>query len=142
MLIGEFCRATGLGRDTVRFYIRRGLLKPERGHGPGNDYQVFSAGQVQRVRLIRAAQSLGFTLKEIAALAEAYERDDMTREARSALLRERVAALDEQAQRLNDMRAYLIAKIQWLEGGESGPAPAALPSRRGMGKNKPQGAQI
>lgn len=126
MLIGEFCRVTGLGRDTIRFYVRRGLIKPSRGSRPGNDYQVFGQDQVQRARLIRAAQALGFTLKEIAALAAAYEQADMTREARIALLRERVARLDAQARQLRDMRAYLSAKIRWLEGGELGPAPDAL----------------
>jgi DNA-binding transcriptional MerR regulator len=125
MLIGEFCRATGLGRDTVRFYVRRGLLKPARGSRPGNDYQVFGPEQVERARLIRTAQSLGFTLKEIAALAAAYEQDEMTREARIALLRDQVAQLDRQARQLQSIRTYLSAKISWLEAGEVGPSPAA-----------------
>lgn len=120
MLIGEFCRATGLGRDTVRFYVRRGLLTPGRGSRPGNDYQVFGPGQVERARLIRAAQSLGFTLKEIAALAAAYEREDMTREEKIALRRDRVVRLDAHARQLPAMRGYLIEKVDGARRGRPG----------------------
>ena len=36
MLISEFARATGLSTDTVRFYVRRGLLKPLAGSKGGS----------------------------------------------------------------------------------------------------------
>ncbi len=64
MLISEFARATRLSTDTVRFYIRRGLLVPENnGKGGRNPYQIFTAEHVQTARLIRMAQSLGMSLK-------------------------------------------------------------------------------
>ena len=55
MLIKGFCEATGLSRDTVRFYVRRGLLSPAIGSGAGNRYQVFDAAQVERAKVIKAA---------------------------------------------------------------------------------------
>jgi MerR family transcriptional regulator, copper efflux regulator len=36
MLISEFARAAGLSRDTVRFYVRRGLLAPLAGNKGGS----------------------------------------------------------------------------------------------------------
>ena len=69
MLISEFARATELSRDTVRFYVRRGLLKPLAGNkGGSNPYQVFTHEHVQTARAIRMAQSLGFSLREIREL--------------------------------------------------------------------------
>jgi DNA-binding transcriptional MerR regulator len=139
MLIQEFCRATGLGRDTVRFYVKRGLLTPAvgavRGGSPGgpvpgvpsNRYQVFDAAQVERARLIREAQALGFTLAEIAALAAAYERGALTAARRAEVLRAHLAALDARAARLDVLRDYLGAKLRWVEAGERGAAPSFAP---------------
>ena len=61
MLISEFARAAGLSRDTVHFYVRRGLLTPLAGNkGGSNPYQVFTNEHVQMARTIRMAQSLAF----------------------------------------------------------------------------------
>lgn len=145
MLIQEFCDATGLSRDTVRFYVKKGLLTPQVGAGPGgttlpsastraaahrvvrpsNRYQVFDAAQVERARLIRAAQGLGFTLAEIAKLAAAYDAGGLSRARKIALLRAHLEALDERAARLRAVRHYLTAKLRWLESGERGAPPPA-----------------
>ncbi len=83
MLISEFARAAGLTPDTVRFYIRRGLLKPLNGKkGGSNPYQVFTEEHVQIARMIRMGQSLGFSLREIEALNVEYQAKRLTRVAR------------------------------------------------------------
>ncbi|HEX8394151.1 MAG TPA: MerR family transcriptional regulator [Longimicrobium sp.] len=123
MLIQEFCRATGLGRDTVRFYVKRGLLTPAVGSSPGNRYRVFDEAQVERARLIRTAQRLGFTLRQIGALAAEYEHGGVSREGRARLLRQHLAQIDVLAEQMATLRAYLVSKIGWLEGGENGPPP-------------------
>jgi DNA-binding transcriptional MerR regulator len=70
MLICELARETGLTTDTVRFYVRRGLLTPEtNGKGGRNPYQVFTAEHV-RAKLICTAQSLGLSLKDLAAIGK------------------------------------------------------------------------
>src|SRR5579863_7533637 len=75
MLISEFVRATGLSKDTVRFYVRLGLLTPEtNGKGGRNPYQVFTQEHVRNVKYIRLGQSLGMSLKEIALIGEEYAR--------------------------------------------------------------------
>ena len=71
MLIAEFVRATGLSRDTIRFYVKKRLLQPEIRL---NRYQDFDAEQVDRALLIREHQALGFTLREIATLSEEFSR--------------------------------------------------------------------
>ena len=54
MLMTESARSTGLSTDTVRFYIRQGLLKPgTNGLGGRRPHQVFTAEHVRAVRLIR-----------------------------------------------------------------------------------------
>jgi Hg(II)-responsive transcriptional regulator len=68
LTIGELASRAGVGVETIRFYERRGLLaEPERGR---SGYRQYSLAAVQRVRFIRQAKELGFTLKEIHELLE------------------------------------------------------------------------
>jgi MerR family transcriptional regulator, copper efflux regulator len=132
MLIAAFTRATGLSRATVRFYVKRGLLHPVIGAGGSNRYQSFDADQVERALIIRNAQALGFTLKEIAALDAEYNLKGMTRQRKAALMMERVALIDEQMAKLHGMRRYLMKKVAWIEAGEKGVPPTydPAPNRR------------
>ncbi len=124
MLISEFARATELSPDTVRFYVKRGLLQPETGRRGGtNPYQEFSDSDVATARLVRIAQSLGFTLAEIAALIEEVRASGGDRTRHIAIIEERLQELDEKAAKINGMRHYLRAKIAWLKGGQKGPEP-------------------
>ena len=63
MRIGELASRAGVGQQTLRYYERRGLLKPSRR--AGSSYREYRAGAVREVRFIRRAQELGFTLEEI-----------------------------------------------------------------------------
>jgi MerR family transcriptional regulator, copper efflux regulator len=96
MLISEFVRATGLTPDTVRFYVRRGLLKPLTGSkGGSNPYQVFTDEHVQMARTVRMAQSLGFSLREIAALNVEYQAKRMTTARGAEVLRAQLGRLED-----------------------------------------------
>jgi len=62
----KLARAGSVNVETIRYYERHGLLsKPPR---TASGYRVFSGDSVQRLRFIRRAQELGFTLKEIKEL--------------------------------------------------------------------------
>jgi DNA-binding transcriptional MerR regulator len=60
--IGRAAREAGVNIETVRFYERRGLIeRPPKGKG----YRVYSPEQVARIRFIKEAQQIGFSLSEI-----------------------------------------------------------------------------
>lgn len=61
--VGEIAQQTGVSVDTIRYYTQKELLAPRRD--PANGYQLYSVGDVQRVRFILQAKRLGYTLKEI-----------------------------------------------------------------------------
>lgn len=65
--IGSLARATGVGVETIRFYERRGLVaQPNRPkYGGARDYD---AETVTRLRFIRHAKDIGFSLAEVAEL--------------------------------------------------------------------------
>jgi Hg(II)-responsive transcriptional regulator len=64
--IGALASACGVGRDTIRYYERSGLMpRPDR---TASGYRIYDKGDVDRVNFIKTAQSLGFTLNEIGLL--------------------------------------------------------------------------
>lgn len=66
MTIGRLADAAGVNVETVRFYQRSGLIdEPAR---PASGYRSYQTGDVRRIRFIKRAQLLGFTLEEIASL--------------------------------------------------------------------------
>ncbi|MDT8436661.1 MAG: MerR family transcriptional regulator [Gemmatimonadota bacterium] len=68
LTIGRLARAAGVHIETIRFYERRGLLPdPPRTR---SGYRQYPPRAVKRLRFIRRAQGLGFTLDEIAELLE------------------------------------------------------------------------
>ena len=68
LTIGELARRAGVNRETVRYYDRRRLLpRPTRAV---TGYRLFSDDDVDRLRFIKQAQALGFTLDEIAELLD------------------------------------------------------------------------
>lgn len=69
MRIGEVARESGVGAETVRFYAQKGLIvQPPRPRAGG--FRDYPADIVHRIRFIRSAQELGFSLAEIAELLE------------------------------------------------------------------------
>lgn len=66
LTIGRLAREAGVNLETVRYYERRGLLpRPPRSE---SGYRLFPEGSTGRLKFIRRAQELGFSLSEIREL--------------------------------------------------------------------------
>lgn len=63
MRIGELARQAGVNIQTVRFYERKGLLPAPRRKPSG--YRLYTDEDLHRLRFIRRAKALGFSLEEI-----------------------------------------------------------------------------
>ena len=63
---GDLASRAGVSRETVRYYEQRGLI-PEPARTTG-DYRIYDEGYVERIRFIKRAQQLGFSLNEIGEL--------------------------------------------------------------------------
>ncbi len=66
LTIGAFAKAVGVRPDTIRYYERNGLLPHPARSSAG--YRLYAESDLERVRFIRKAQQLGFTLGEIGLL--------------------------------------------------------------------------
>ena len=66
LTIGVFAKAAGVNVETIRFYQRKGLLpEPDKPYG---SIRRYGEADVTRVRFVKSAQRLGFSLDEIAEL--------------------------------------------------------------------------
>lgn len=117
MKIGDLARAGGVNVETIRYYQRRGLLtEPPRMQGP----RRYSHDDLDRLRSIRAAQTAGFTLDEIATL---LALDSADRSAAQTLAQSRIDALDAKIATLQTMRSALLRLAEACAAGETGPCP-------------------
>ena len=96
LTIGILAKRSGVNVETIRYYQRRHLLQePSK---PSGGYRQYSLGTVKRVRFIKRAQTLGFTLEEISGLLGLDERKACleTREIAAqklALIEDKISAL-------------------------------------------------
>ena len=65
LTIGVFAKAAGVNVETIRFYQRKGLLRSRTSYG---SIRRYGEADVTRVRFVKSAQRLGFSLDEIAEL--------------------------------------------------------------------------
>jgi MerR family transcriptional regulator, copper efflux regulator len=94
--IGELARRAGVGIDTVRYYESRGLVAPHSRLASG--YRRYRDLDVARLRFIRRAQALGFTLEEIKSLLELSAQRNVAQVRRAAK-----AKLDDVERRIKEL---------------------------------------
>lgn len=119
MTIGKLAEAAGVNVETIRYYQRRGLL--EEPAKPLNGQRRYSLEQAKRVRFIKRAQALGFTLAEIGQLL-------LLNEARSCKTTRMLAAhklelIDEKMADLGAVRKALGKLVQQCDTGDGAKCP-------------------
>lgn len=73
MKIGELADATGLTRDTIRFYERNGLIQSEAGKQATNTYRNYPEELVFRLQIIQQARDAGVSVSDIKAVFDALD---------------------------------------------------------------------
>jgi MerR family mercuric resistance operon transcriptional regulator len=128
--IADLADAAGVGVETVRYYERRGLVaQPAR---PGGGYRRYGGGHVHRIRFIKRAQDIGFTLEEIDSLLALEDGTD-----RRSIRRIAAARLEETRRRITDLRriervlAHLLHECAEHAGAPRCPIIAAIGSGTG-----------
>lgn len=64
--ISQLAKAVGVPATTLRYYERVGLLRPE--HRSQGNYRLYTKQSLHRLKFIRAAQAIGFTLQDVKTL--------------------------------------------------------------------------
>ena len=144
---GELASQSGISADTLRHYERMKLLAtPRRSSG---NYRLYPPEAVDRVRLIRRALAVGFSLSELSEILEIRDGGGSPCRKVKKLLDEKLSRLDEQISDLLAMRDHLRSvSLDWdrrltqtpdgksakllesLTLAESGPKPIAFKGKQ------------
>ena len=106
MKIGEVATQAGVTVDTVRFYERVGVLpEPARTESGYRDYEP---GTIERIRLTRELQAIGFTLNDAVGALAAHDAGDATCESERWRLQAVLDRVDAKLAELNALRARIV----------------------------------
>ena len=117
--IGKLAECAGVNVETIRYYQRRGLLdEPAK---PLGGYRRYPASAARRVRFIKRAQALGFTLEEVAGLLklDAAHACAETKE----IAAHKLALIEQKGAELTAMRIGLASLVEECEKGGPGECP-------------------
>ena len=117
LTIGQVAKRAGVGVETVRFYEREGLLEEPQRRPSG--YRQFDEGIVARLRFIRRAKELGFTLKEIKELLSLKLDPSTTCAEVKERAEAKIADIEEKIRSLQRMKRALVKVTKSCSG--SGP---------------------
>ena len=105
LTIGKAAREAGVGIETIRFYERQRLVRqPPRPEGSG--VRLYPAETVERIRFIKEAQELGFTLRETQELLAL--RADPAADC-SEVREQATAKLDDVRRKIRRLQAIAVA---------------------------------
>ena len=109
LTIGTVARQAGVGVETVRFYEREGLIDDPRKspHRRSAGYREYDPEVVRRIRFIRQAKELGFTLREIKELLELRVEPDCRCGDVLKLTQAKIADIEQRLDALERMRGVL-----------------------------------
>jgi MerR family mercuric resistance operon transcriptional regulator len=116
LTVGKLAARAGVRPDTIRYYERAGLLPvPRRTDG---DHRRYGPADVDRLLFIRGAQRLGLRLAEIRELLEVRDTGTCPCAPAEVLLRQHVAEIDREMERLAALRAELTGMLAAMPGPE------------------------
>lgn len=113
LTIGRLAGEAGVNVETIRYYQRRGLMaEPDK---PTNGHRRYAPDAIKRVRFIKRAQVLGFTLVEIGSLLD-LEEAHACAETRD-LAAHKLLVIEEKLADLKSMRKALTTLLHQCDTG-------------------------
>jgi DNA-binding transcriptional MerR regulator len=114
--IGQLARSAGVPTSTVRYYERRGLLRPDaRRRG---DYRHYGQPALDRLRFIRTAQATGFSLKDVEELLGLTTADELPCDDITSVTKKRLAEVRARIRQLRHVEAALAKALRSCCKGE------------------------
>jgi DNA-binding transcriptional MerR regulator len=111
---GELARLAGVSPDTLRHYERKGLLtRPRRS---ANGYREYLSSDLDRVRLVRGALAIGFSLDELARILSVRDRGGAPCHQVRALAAAKLTEVETQLGELAELRDELRRLLKNWDG--------------------------
>jgi DNA-binding transcriptional MerR regulator len=112
MLIGELVEKTGLTRDTIRFYEKKGRISPDRKNRRDNNYKEYTEQVLDKLVLIRRLKDLGFTLAEIDTFLELWREEDASCKNIKYTLENKINLINDQLQKPAELKSRVTDSLK------------------------------
>lgn len=114
MNIGTAARHSGVPAKTIRYYESVGLIQPAERSAAG--YRVYDRNDVETLRFVQRARSLGFSVEEVGSLLALWRDRARSSSEVKAMARHRVADIDRKIAELSEMRETLTHLMERCHG--------------------------
>jgi DNA-binding transcriptional MerR regulator len=109
MLINELSKRTGISTFTIRFYEKSGLLEGKQDESiTSNNYFHYDEISVEKLEFIRDAKSVGFTIKEIGQIIDAWYNNRYSKAQKLEILDEKLTSLESKLKEIKDMKQQIL----------------------------------
>ena len=120
MIANDVAKSAGVSANVVRYYSRIGLLNPTRN--PDNGYREYTPQDAIRVRFIRKAKWLGFTLKDVKVILEEADSGKSPCGDVRRIIAERVRENQQRLEHLQEIQERMErAMASWVSLSDSAP---------------------
>lgn len=116
--ISDVSKLLDMSADTLRYYEKIGLIPKVQRSGGG--VRLYSEADLSRLRFIRRAQTMNFSLAEIGDLLNMREDPQHARDEVRELTRGKLAAVEQQLTELDTLRRELQLLVNLCTGSEEG----------------------
>jgi len=109
MLINELSKNTGVSAHTIRFYEKCGLIEGKRDEAvKTNNYYHYDDETKEKLEFISDAKSVGFTIKEIGQIIDAWYTRKYTKKQKLEILETKLVSLEHKMKEIKDMKKQLL----------------------------------
>ena len=115
MLINAVAKATGLPKDTIRYYTKLGLVKAHDKDAGSRVYADYDDSVVELLSEIKLAKSAGFTLNEIRLSMTEWNDGKLSNEEAVQIFTKKLIEVRQKKQELTEVESILKAKIKQYE---------------------------
>ena len=108
MLINELSKITGISTHTIRFYEKSGLIEGRRDESvKSNNYFHYNEETVEKLTFISEAKSVGFTIREIGQIIDAWYNNKFTKKQKLSILEDKLLSLEQKMKEIRDMKKQI-----------------------------------
>ncbi len=109
MLINELSKKSGVSIHTIRFYEKSGLLEGKRDESvTSNNYFHYDEVTVEKLEFISDAKSVGFTIKEIGQIIDAWYNRKYTKKQKLEILTDKLISLEQKMKEIRAMKKQIL----------------------------------
>lgn len=109
MLINELSKKTGVSAHTIRFYEKSGLIEGKQDESvKSNNYLHYDDVTIEKLEFISDAKSVGFTIKEIGQVIDAWYNEKYSKNQKLVLLDDKLISLEQKMKEIKAMKKQLL----------------------------------